>query len=124
MAAVALTRAVLSLASDPSVSLAFYTSSRSDQRSKPGEVRRRANGRLQAVSQVGRRQVLGVTARNLTPAQVDTLESWAGVPVLFRDAWGRKTYGVFFAISPSDYADRSGHDVQFTLEQVSFSEAV
>lgn len=124
MATVTLDRAWLSLAGDPSVALSFFTTGRSDERSKPGEVRRYANGRLRAVSRVGSAQTLPVTARSLTPAQVERLDSWRGTVVLFRDVWGRKMYGTFFTIAVADWPDRASHDVTFTLAQVSHSEAV
>jgi hypothetical protein len=124
MATVTLDRAWLSLAADPSVALAFFTTGRADQRAKPGEVRRYANGRLRTVTRAGSAQTLTLTARSLTPAQLAQLDSWRGTVVLFRDVWGRKMYGTFFAIAVADWPDRASHDVTLTLQQVSFSEAV
>jgi hypothetical protein len=123
MATVTLDRAWLSLAADPSVAVSFFTTGRGDQRAKPGEVRRYANGRLRTVTRVGSEQTLTLMARSLTPAQVDQLDSWRGTVVLFRDAWGRKMYGTFFTLAVADWPDRQSHDVTLTLQQVSFSEA-
>lgn len=124
MASVVLDRAWLSLASDPSVTVSFFTSDREDSRASQGEVRRYANGRLRVVARAGSAQTLQVTARNLTAAQVSQIDAWRGRVVLFRDVWGRKLYGAFFTMAVADYTDRSGQDVSFALSQVTFSEAV
>lgn len=124
MASITLDRVWLSLASDPALSVAAFTTGRSEVLAVPGEVRRMANGRLRTVTRAGSSSQLGVTFRNLTPAQTSTLRSWAGLTVLFRDVWGRKMYGAFFDGDIEDYRDRSGQDVKLTLSQVTWSEAV
>lgn len=124
MATVVLTRPVLSLASDPSRQVAAHTSDRSDTLTVPGEVRRMANGRLRVVTRAGSQTTLGVTFRNLTPADLATVRSWAGRVVLFRDVTGRKLYCTFLEVEVEDYRDRSGHDAKVVLSEVTFSEAV
>jgi len=124
MATVTLDRVFLSLAADLTSVVAAFSSDRSEVLAAPGEVRRMANGRLRTVTRAGTARTLGVTLRNLTPAQVVLVRSWVARTVLFRDVWGRKVYGAFFAIDVSDYADRSAQDVAFTLSEVTVSEAV
>lgn len=124
MATVTLDRCWLNQASNPAVSVGFFSDGRSDNRETPGEVRAYANGRLRLVSRTGSRQTLGVTARNLTPAQVAQLDSWRGAVLLFRDVWGRAVYGTFLSVSVVDYRDRSAQDVTFTFQQVSYDPAV
>jgi hypothetical protein len=124
MATVTLDRAFLALAADPADTLSFFTTSRTDQRQKPGEVRRYANGRLRIVTRPGKSTALGVTAVSLTPAQVAKLDDWSGRLVLFRDAWGRKFYCTFFVANVVDFPDRTHHDVEMSLSQVTFRESV
>ena len=124
MATVTLDRCWLSLASSPSTSTGFWTTARTDSRVTAGQVRRYANGRDRVITQAGTSTTLGVTARNLTPAQVALIDSWRGAVVLFRDLWGRKLYCTFFTVTVMDYQDRGGQDVALSLTQVSFSEAV
>lgn len=124
MATVTLDRVFLNLADDPSTYLSAFSSDRTEVRSVPGEVRRMANGRLRTVSRAGSATSLSATLRNLTAAQVTLLRSWAGQTVLFRDVWGRKMYGAFFAVEVTDYRDRSGQDVKVTFSEVTFSEVV
>lgn len=124
MASVTLDRVWLSLASDPSQSVSFFSADAEDERQVPGEVRVYAAGRLRVVTRPGRAQTLSRTARKLTPAQVRTLDGWSGSVLLFRDVWGRKLYGTFFSVAVRDYKDRSGQDLAFTFQQVTVSEAV
>lgn len=124
MAAVALDRAFLSLASAPSRYVAAFTTDRAEVQSAPGEVRRMANGRLRVVSRAGSARTIDATLMLLPPADVETVRSWLGSVVLFRDAWGRKVYGAFFEIDVIDSKDRTVQDVKLSLSEVSFSEAV
>lgn len=123
MASVVLDRAYLNLADTPSSSISGFTSGRAETLTVPGDVRRMANGRLRVVSRVGSATSLTVTFRALTPEQTQTLREWVGRTVLFRDVLGRKMYGVYFSVDVTDYADRSGHDAQLVLSEVTFSEA-
>lgn len=124
MATVTLDRAFLSLAATPSVYVAAFTAERSEQLAVPGEVRRMANGRLRTVRRAGSATTLGVSFPNLTAAQVQTFRDWTGSTVLFRDAWGRRMYGVYFAVDVKDRTDRGGHHVKIALSQVTVSDAV
>lgn len=124
MASVTLSKVWLTEATDPTVAVSFYSSDAKDDRAVAGEVRRMANGRLRVVTRAGQAQTLGRTARSLSGAQVAQMEAWCGTVLLLRDVWGRRTFGTFFALSVSDAQDRSGQDVAFTFQQVSYDEAV
>ncbi len=122
MAAVSLSPAIIALADDPTQAVASFTAGRSRALEVPGSVRRMANGRLRTVRRAGSARQVGVTLVSVTPAQVRTLESWAGRTVLYRDSWGVKVYGAFFTVGVVDFTDRTRHDVTLTLSEVSYSE--
>lgn len=125
MASIVLDRAWVNLASSPALSVSFFTTGRGDTRQTLGSVRPYANGRLRAISRSVSQQSLTVTGRLLTPAQLVTLDGWRGQVVLFRDVWGRKLYGTFFNLTVVDYAaPNTFQDVTFTLDQVSYTEAL
>ena len=124
MATVTLDRVFLSLAADLTSVVAAFSADRSEVLAAPGEVRRMANGRLRTVSRAGTSRTMGLTLRNLTAAQVTLLRAWPGRTVLFRDVWGRKMYGAYFALDVSDYTDRSAQDVKLVLSELTVSEAV
>lgn len=123
MAAVTLDRAFLSLAADPSLYVAAFTSGRAEIQAAPGEVRRMANGRLRVITRAGTARRVDVTLRQLSAVDVETVRSWLGTVVLFRDVWGRKVYGAYFDVDVSDAKDRSGQDVKLSLSEVTFSES-
>ncbi len=122
MAAVTLSPAILALADDPSQAVAAFTSGRSRTLEVPGSVKRMANGRLRTVRRAGTARQLGVTLVSVTPAQVRTLEGWAGRTILYRDSWGVKLYGAFFGVGVVDFTNRGRYDVTLSLSEVSFSE--
>lgn len=124
MASVTLDRVHLSLADDLTSSVAAFSSGRSEVLSVPGSVRRMANGRLRVVSRAGSSSEIGATLRNLSPTQVALLRSWVGRTVLFRDVWGRKVWGAFFSVNVTDYKDRLAQDVELSISEVTYSEAV
>lgn len=124
MASVTLDRCFLALASDTENQLSAFSSDRSEAQAQPGEVRRMAGGRLRVVTRAGTARAIGVTLRQLTPAQVQQVRDWLGSVVLFRDVWGRKMYGAYFDLDVVDAKDRLGQDVKLTLSEVTFSEAV
>lgn len=122
MAVVLLDRVFLSLVADMTQMVPALSADRTEVQVVPGEVRRMANGRLRIVTRAGSARTLGVTLRNLTPANVELLRAWEGKTVLFRDVWGRKMFGAYFGIDVKDYRDRSAQDVSFTLSEVTVSE--
>lgn len=124
MAALVLARCFLLLATDPTQVLAFYSSSPDDKRSRSGGVREYANGRFRAVTGPGTARKLTRTAVGLSMDQLDLMDSWEGQTVLFRDVRGRKMWGSYFDLDVADAKDRSGFDVTFTLQQITYSEAV
>lgn len=124
MAKVTLTRSYLADINELGNPLVFGTANRSDADQMIGEVREMANGRLRSVARVTSRRILDITAVQVNEEYVERLREMRGKTVLFRDVWGRKIYGVYFEIQVRDYRDRSGQDVTFTLQQISYVEAV
>lgn len=125
MATVHLDRLHLSDAVAPADTLTSFTGREvTDQRSLPVEVRTMANGRTRTVTRAGSSRVLSVTLRNLTFAQTEWLAGKRGRLMLLRDRAGRKVFGVFGAVAPREYPDRSGWDVELTLTEVTYTEAV
>lgn len=112
MASVSLPSVVLSLASDTAQRIVCYSDS-------PPKYTDALEGEVRSYG--GRRRILtgddeGVsfsqTLREVTLADVVTLRSWKGLPVLWRDKFGTKVYGVFFAVSPGAQKTRSTWDVE------------
>lgn len=126
MASVALETVLLALASDLSAPLALDVSSLDEQESSTaGEVRTYANGRRRSVSRAGTVRSIAV-AFDLVAARstLTTLRSWRGRVVLFRDPYGRKMYGTFFAVDAKERIPVDVMECSLTLTEVSFSEAV
>ena len=128
MATVTLDDLYLHDASDPSSYVVVSLSGEREQSTKPGEVRRRAGGRLQAVVRDGSFQALDVTAELAGRSDIDQLRSWheAGTVLLYREPRGRKLWGVVLGLDVSEIAGVGADvaDVSFTFLQVTFSEAV
>ncbi len=122
MAVPTLSPAVIALADDPSQAIEAFTNGRSRVLEVPGSVRRMANGRLRTVRRAGSARQVGVTLVSVTPAQVVTLESWAGRTVLYRDSWGCKVFGAYFNVAVVDFTDRKRHNVTLSLSEVTVSE--
>lgn len=124
MAKVTLDRCYLADVADLGYSLVFGTTDRSDADQLMGKVEEMANGRLRSVTRKTSRRALDITAVWVSPDVVETLREWRGRVVLFRDVWGRKIYGVYYDIDVRDYKDRSGQDVSFTLQKITYDESV
>lgn len=118
MASVTLDRLWLHQADDLDTYLRFFTSDRGDERAVPGEVRVYAQGRRRIITRTGSAQTLTATLRQVTSAELDTLEDWRGDLLMLRDHRGRLVFGTFFDMAVTDYTDRSGYDVAITFQQV------
>lgn len=88
-----------------------------------GEVRQYASGRLRAVVRATNSATIPLTFRTRDPSQVDTLRSWCGRTVLFRDPRGRHEWCVFFEVNETDSAP-NWTEVSLTLTRVSSTEAL
>jgi hypothetical protein len=98
MATVTLAKVFVNLLETGEYITAFSTG-RSRAYGIPGEVRSYAGGRQRAVTRAGTSTTFAVTLRDLTLAQVTTLEEWAGHAVLVRDHRGQSFTGVYFGVA-------------------------
>lgn len=90
-----------------------------------GEVSTWAGGRQRAMFTPGERGQMPVTLLILSASTVDTLRSWEGVPVIFRDTFGLSFVGVFFNVTPADRRGEPGvFNAEFTLMAVSTVDGV
>lgn len=118
MPAVTLDRLWLHKADDLDTYLRFFTGpGRDDTRGTAGEVRVYAQGRRRIITRTGSAQALTATLRQVTSAELTTLEGWRGDLLMLRDHRGRLLFGTFFDMAVTDYADRSGFDVALTFQQ-------
>lgn len=119
MPAIVLSQLWLHKADDLDTYLRFFTAAgRGDERAVPGEVRTYAQGRRRIITRTGSAQVLTATLRQVTDADLVTLEDWRGGLLMLRDHLGRLVWGSYFELAVTDYADRSGYDVALTFQQV------
>lgn len=124
MAVLTLQQAWLSLAADPTQALLLkWTGQRSFVPDLPTDVRRYAGGRARAVTRAGRIRTVSIPARVL-PAELDTLETWRGATLLYRDGLGSRWWCVITAMpwQPTDSGRR--RDVALTLTEVTYTEGV
>lgn len=124
MATVALETVVVSLASDLTQALALDVPGLTDSQVWNGEVRPYANGVERSVTRAGGSRSVPLEPDWMTAEELETLESWATLPLLFRDPKGRKFYGVFFALDAEPYIVNDMAKVSFTVQRISLSEEV
>lgn len=124
MATVSLSAAWLALASAPATSVQVMVTARPYTPSQSGGVVRYANGRYRAITVAGTSRALDVTANLVSQTVQATLESWIGQTVLYRDPQGMKMYGVFYQLKETPRMWPAVADIQFTLTEVTYSEAV
>jgi hypothetical protein len=125
MATVLLETVLLAPASDLATGVELDVSALSEQGGSRGEVRWRANGRRVSVSRAGRGVEIPLTFDVVADRPLlDTIRSWEGVPLLYRDPRGRKVWCVFWQPDIEENVAVDVATVSLTLQQVSFSEAV
>jgi hypothetical protein len=83
-----------------------------------------AGGRIAARSRPTFRRQYSATVRTYKPHLQQQVEAWVGRIVLVRDGRGNKMYGIYrqAPIVPHE-GNVPGFDLQFTLDEVSWSEA-
>ena len=108
-----------------SMSGGMSSTPRTDARTTAGGVRQYANGNFRAISVVGTAIAYNFTLREVTMADVETLEGWLNQVVLLRDRTGRRWYGAYSAITIIDYPGGSQlHDAAMVFNRVTYSDAV
>lgn len=95
---------------------------RSHGRARDGEVRRMAGGRFRAVGTLGTRRTQTFAIRDLSQTDCDTLELWAGEPVLIRDKYGRRMFGTYWSVNYTDRMDPTYFDVELNITEVTYEE--
>lgn len=90
----------------------------------PGAVRRMANGRLRSVSRAGQARTVDATFDACTRAEIAWLDAHVGRIVLIRDDRGRKLFGIYYEVPVDEHQYDDQGDVNLTLTEVTFSEAV
>lgn len=95
----------------------FYSATPEDERAVRGETQQAANGRLRTIVRTGSQQTVNVTLRDVTPAQLEWLDTRKGALLLYRDPSGRFLFGSFFAFGDRAYKGASNYDVSFTFQQ-------
>lgn len=124
MATVDLTRCWLNLASDLSQALDLPLRSVEHAPQVSVDVRRRAGGNFQAVSQPGRQKQSRATLGFLTDDQVATLNAWHGLVVAVRFPDGEKFYAVYTDPTFNPRPGPVGTPTTVSFTEVTVSEAV
>lgn len=123
MASVALRYTWVNLLSTGQAVKGYTAKGRKHGRQKDGETRRLAGGRFRAVGTLGTRRTQTFAIRDLTQADCDLLEMWAGEPVLVRDKYGRRMFGVYWSVDYTDRADPALYfDVELNVTEVTYEE--
>lgn len=127
MAMVTLQELWIHQASDLSSYISVYMGALSEESGSEGETRGYANGVTRLITTLAIRRQVSVELPFLARTDFETLQEWAGQPVMIRDPLGRKCFGVYFTI---DASERPIGDVAtvlgagFELSQLSLSEEV
>lgn len=127
MASVTLNDLWIHQVADFSSYVQVYMGALSEESGSEGEVRRYANGVTRAITTATRSRTVSVELPFLLRTDLQTLQDWAGQPVMIRDPLGRKVFGVFFSVEVSE---RPIGDVTtvlsagFELSELSLSEEV
>lgn len=114
MAHVDLTRAYLTLASDQTQTLVLSTVKKVENPFVNGSVNQYAGGRFRAVTQAGVSNSDDLTFTLVDRATRDTLESWIGQVVCYRDPHGTKHWGTYLLYQSTEQTGANYSDVELT----------
>jgi hypothetical protein len=123
MATLILKRAWLNLCST-GVAIAAPTTGRSQVWSNEGETRTYAGGHQRSITQEGERGRFAFTMRLLTLDQIETLKTWKGQTVQFRDHRGQRLFGVFRQVTPVELTPPTLYDAAIEIQLVTYNEEV
>jgi hypothetical protein len=124
MASVKLLQTWVTLVSTGQSVKGYTARGRSRTATKEGETRRLAGGRFRAIGTLGVRRAQTFALRDVSLADISTLESWVGQLVLVRDNRGRRMFGVYWSVPYSDRQDPNYYDVQLDVTENSYEEGV
>lgn len=92
---------------------------------KRGDVRVYAGGRLRSITQEGAPGTFSFVLLDVVRAQIDLLQSWAGLPVQVRDNRSRIFNGVYYHVDEAErFAEPTLYEVPITLNVITFVEGV
>lgn len=98
--------------------------SRSDETILGGEFRTYANGVTRLILGSAKTRTQTLALRALSPSQVAAVLGMQGLVVCFRDTYGRKVFGAFLATSVTNVPLSDLTDIGFTIQSVTWDEAV
>lgn len=125
MASILVPAVWLALAADLTQQIELDVDELSDELTVDGEVRTYAGGRRRSITKAGQPRQIPISGRLLAQRTLlETLTSWRGQVVLYRDARGRKAFGTFFALTVVENPVVDACDISLTLQEVTVSEAV
>lgn len=110
---------------DYAVFITFDGGTEAVQRTKPGENRVMASGRVRSVTQPGSTLTLEVTCPFIDPATYDTLDAWIaeGAELMLRDAKRRVVWGHAYGLS-GPVSQATEETVSFTFQTITFDEEI
>lgn len=126
MASVTLEYLYVHLSSDDTVFVALLLDGASGRTSKPGEVRRRANGRLVWVGRAGSVATYVARCEQVSRDDLHTLNSWVedGEELMVRDPRERLFWAHLDEVPFDEYVANDLVDVVLTFTEVTHSEVV
>jgi hypothetical protein len=110
----------INLASDLSQSVYIDSVAVSATNARTGTVRAYAGGRLRAFTRSSEPKSVNLSLSYVSMADRETLESWVGELVHYRDGRGRLLYGVYLDMNAQEIRGAHGRsDIALTINAVS-----
>lgn len=108
MASVTIIGVHIALASDPSNELHFTKVDLTPEVEMPGQFEVFANGVVRLMKGSGKLRTIEAEIRSVTREQRETLDSWEGELLLWRDSRGRILFGSFLSLGGPDKRGSQG----------------
>ncbi len=124
MVAIELGKTFVNLVSTGALVAAYTGRGRTRAKSQEGSVERFAGGRFRSISTEGVAGSQTFTLRDVSPADLATLEGWIGELVLVRDNRGRRMFGTYYQVNYADRPNENYYDVELNVLEVSYNEGV
>jgi hypothetical protein len=123
MASVTLKRVWINLV-DTGDAVVAASSDRMRERGIKGEKRQYAGGRYRSVYEIGKTGSFSFVLRDVSDADVETLDTWLGQLVQLRDHRGKKLFGWFTSMSIKERKTDNYNDVSIAIDELTYNEAV
>lgn len=95
---------------------------RTRAKSQEGSAQKFAGGRFRSISVEGVAGEQTFVLRDLTYANIQTLETWIGQLVLIRDNRGRRMFGVYYDVGYTDGPNENYYDVTLNVKEITYNE--